>query len=636
MSVFPPRAGITTAVSASLLASTALPTPALAQDGDSGAMRQSEPVVVEATRIPTELDKTGAAVTVIDEGEIERKQDRTVLDALQRVPGLNITQQGAFGGQASVFIRGADSDQTLVLIDGVEVNDPSSPAGSFDFAGLTASNIEKIEVLRGPQSTLYGSDAIGGVISITTKSGRKGFAAEGFLEGGVYDTVRGSGTVRGGTDSATGSLTLRGSRSNGISQQDTNDERDGFRDLNASGKGSLNVTDRLNLDASFRVMDQESEFDFAGNERGGAPQVDDDEQDDQEISGRLQATHTALDGRLENELAFKILDRERENDGAGGRTFESDAQRKTLAYQGTVDVSERVVVSFGAEREENEITTQSFIFGGNRTDGSLNTTSGFGLLQITPIDRLTLSGGVRHDASERFENATTGRVSGSYRLAATGTTLRGVWGQGFKAPTPIELFGQFGNPGLDPEESRSWEVGLDQTIVPNRLSAQVTYFDQETEDLIVFQSQFDNQGNFIGGTNMNVEEAEQRGVELGIDAQPTAWATVAANYTFLDAENTTTGQDLVRRPEHRVNVDLELQPTDRISLGSTLTFQGESRDAGQTLDEFARLNLRGSYQAHANVTVYARVQNALDVDYQTAAGFQQPGANGFAGVRVNF
>jgi len=635
-SVSPPRAGsIAAALSASLLASTAITAPALAQDAESDAMRQSEPVVVEATRIPTELDKTGAAVSVITEADIEDAQDRTVLDSLRRQPGLNISQNGAFGNQASVFIRGADSDHTLVLIDGVEVNNPTSPNGAFDFAGLPASNIEKIEILRGPQSTLHGSDAIGGVISITTKSGREGLSANGFLEAGVYDTVRGSGTVRGGTDRATGSLTFSGTRSDGISAQDSNDERDRFRDLNASARGSVDVTNSLALDASVRITDQESGFDFAGNERGGPPRVDDDEQDVREISGRFQGTHTALDGRLENRLAFEILDRESENTGAGGTTFQADGQRKTLEYQGTADVTDRIVVTFGAEREETELDTQSFIFGGSSTTGSVNTTSGYGMVQVTPIDRLTLTGGIRHDASERFKNATTGRVGASYRLAATGTTVRGLWGQGFNAPTASELFGQTGNPRLDPEESQSWEVGVEQTIVPDRLSASATYFNQKTDDLIVFS------GGFPGGMLMNVQEAEQQGVEVGLSAQPTSWASLDANYTFLDAENVTTGQDLVRRPDHRASVTLELQPTERIQLGSTLTFQGESQDQGQTLDEFVLLGLRGSYRIDPRIEVYARVDNALDQDYHTAATFtggrfEQPEANGFAGVRVSF
>ena len=596
------------------------PDTATAQTGPGTA--EAAPVVVESTRIPTELDKTGASVTVITEDEIEKAQDRQVTDTLRRVPGLSVVQSGAFGAEASVSIRGAAGENTLVLIDGVEVNNPSRASGDFNFGGLDASNIERIEVLRGPQSTLYGSDAIGGVISITTKSGREGFAANAFLEGGSFETVRGSGTVRGGTERARASLTVSGTDSAGISLRADNDEEDGFSNVTVAAKGAVDLSESLTLDASVNVAQQTQELDVGSVPRGDVGDVE-------RVNGRIQATHSALDGRLTNRVAVKALRISRENvDETGARTLDARGAQTTVEYQGTLDVNAWLTVTAGAENQDLDARNQFYTQG-------LRTTSGYGLARITPIDRLSLTAGVRHDAHSDFENATTGRVSASYRLLATGTTLRGAWGQGFNAPTAFQLvgrsaFGAFGNPDLKPEESESWEIGLDQGFLDGRVDARVTYFNQDISDKIVFQ------GGFFSGQYQNVAETEQQGVETSLSARLADWATLQASYTYLDAVNVTEDDQIDRLPRHRGSTTLQLAPSDRLDVSGTLNYRGSSEDGDTTLAEAFILDVRGSYTVTEHAEVFGRVENLLDEDYQVADGFRQPGIAGFAGVRVSF
>ena len=641
MSIFTPgRHGRFGVIAATLLTTTAIAVgPVRAQDATTAVTgAEAAPVVVESTRIPTELDKTGASVTVITAQDIKEAQDRSVLDSLQRVPGLNIAQNGGFGAQASVFMRGAGSQQTLVLIDGVEVNDPSASSGGFNFGGLTADNIARIEILRGPQSTLHGSDAIGGVISITTKSGAKGFGGSAFMEGGVYNTVRGGGTARGGSDIARGSVTISGTRSDGISAADAdngNDERDSFRDINVASKGSVDVADNLTVSGALNVTEQRQEFD--GFPFGSPVPVDSEDVGfTNRISGRVSATHTSLDGRLENEISVALVEIQRENkDGTGAVTFDADGERNSFEYQGTFDATEWLVVSFGAERQEDSFNTASPQFG-TSDSGNSNTTSGFGLVQVTPIDRVTLTGGLRHDDSDAFGSETTARASAAVDIHETGTVVRGLWGEGFKAPTPFQLSfvctfcagPAVPNTNLEAETSESWEVGMDQTIVPGRLDAGITYFNQEIDNLIDFDA---------GGRGFeNISETNQQGIEVTLDTRVTSWATLNASYTYLDAEDKQTGDQLVRRPRHRASGDIRFTPTDRLSVSTTITYQGKTEDRNVTLEDFLLVSLRGRYDVTDSVEVFARVENALDQDYQTAAGFGTPEASGFAGLRVSF
>jgi vitamin B12 transporter len=255
---------------------------------------------------------------------------------------------------------------------------------------------------------------------------------------------------------------------------------------------------------------------------------------------------------------------------------------------------------------------------------------------------VTLSAGLRHDASDAFQDETTARVSGAIDIFETGTTLRGVWGEGFKAPTPFQLSfvcadcGAFAAPGVDPapntdlkpETSESWEVGVDQTVLPGRLDVSLTYFNQEIDNLIDF--------DFGGRGYENIAATEQQGVEVALSARPIRWARLSATYTFLDAEDESTGEQLDRRPRHQASGTLSLTPRAGLRLSSTLTFQDTRGDGDATLDAFYLLSLRGSYAVREDIEVFARVENALDQEYQTAAGFGQPDATGFAGVRVQF
>ncbi|MEM8685059.1 MAG: TonB-dependent receptor, partial [Pseudomonadota bacterium] len=393
---------------------------------DTNTEGADDSIIVYGVRLEQALTEVGSSVTVITAEEIEAMGVEYVLDAVATAPGVTINQNGTFGGSASVRIRGASSEQTLVIIDGVVVNDPTSPGGGYNFARLDPANVERIEILKGPQSTLWGTDAIGGVVNIITRQPVESFEGSAFAQFGSFSSLRGGVSVGGANAGFDYRLAYSGHTTDGISKADEangNDEDDDYDSTTLSGSLGYNFAVDARLQAQVLWTDADSEFDsFSFGDQGNVADGDELSQTE-ELSANVSLSFSGLDGRLQNDFLVGRTEIERENFTDGVSSFASEGDRDTLRYQGTLSIDDRNQLAFGAEREETE---------SNGDDTSIDGL--FALYELKPAKAWTLSAGVRRDDHERFGAETTGRFAAAYNPTKS-FTLTTSWGEGFKAPT---------------------------------------------------------------------------------------------------------------------------------------------------------------------------------------------------------
>ena len=598
--------------------------PAYAEETDS-SVTELDTIIVQGSRLDQTEAEIGTSVSVITGEEIDKLGFDFALDAVAAAPGVTINQNGAFGGSASVRIRGASSGQTLVLIDGVPVGDPSATDGSFNFAYLDTENIDRIEVLKGPQSTLWGSDAIGGVVSITTKRPDAGFGGSAFGEYGSYNTFRGGASIGNANDMGDFRLAATGLTSDGISKADEangNTEDDGYESSTVSARGGLNLPNRIRLDGTLLWNDSEMDYDsYAGGAQGSVGDGDERTQSES-LSGNVSLRVPLFGDRFENLLMVGYSDITRENFTNGAQSYYAEGDRTQFRYQGTFTVDDRNKIAFGAEREETTANNQD-----SAIDGL------FGLYEFKPVEKLTLTGGVRVDDHDKFGSETTGRVAAAY-AATDNVILRASWGQGFKAPsifqsTYICTFCGLTEPNADlkPETSEAFDIGVDWSSPDGRAQAGITYFDQDTENMIDF--------SYTAGYD-NIALVKSKGIELFGAYQFTNWLGVSANYAYIDAEDGS-GNELSRLPEHSGDVTLSLDPEGPFSGTVLVRYNGdEANTDGTTLDGWTRVDLTGSYDLTDRVELFGRVENLFDEHYQQILGYGTPGLSGTVGLRLRY
>ncbi len=601
------------------IALLSLPGIATAQDADE---TKKDEIIVEGLRLATPLTETGSSVSVITAEDIELRGYSFALDALAAAPGVTINQNGAFGGVATVRIRGASSDQTLTLLNGVPIGDPTAVGGGYDFSILDVDDIERIEVLKGPQSTLWGSDAIGGVVNIVSKRPEDGLGGKLFAEGGSFGTFRGGASLTGGNETGDFRLSVSGVTSDGISKADEDDgntETDSYNGLTFAGRAGLNLPYGARLDLTARHMNGETEID-------GFPPPNFSLADTEDFSETEQFTGAAtlfvplFDDRFTNNFMVGYTDIERTGNFGGFETTDT-GDRLILRYQGTVELTEMLRAAFGAEREEAEA---------NGDDTSIN--GFFGLVEFKPIDRLTLSAGVRNDDHSRFGSETTARAAASFAVTDY-LTVRGSWGEGFKAPTIFQLTQTFGalppNGDLQPETSEAFDVGLDVSLPNDRARLSVTYFNRDTENLIIFAPNFRYE---------NLDATEAQGVETALDVALIGGLSLSANHAYIDAKDATTGERQIRVPRHSGDVAL-LYSNDGPFAGSiVLRYNGDETEGffASDVDEWIRVDVAASYQLNDTIQLYGRIENLFDEDYQQLSGYGTPGLSAYGGVRLTF
>lgn len=581
---------------------------------------------ITPTRTPTRIGGTGTALTVISQDEIQRSGQSSVAEVLRARVGVDVVRSGPLGGQTSVFLRGANSQQTKVLLDGMAINDPSNATRGFDFSTLDVVNIERIEILRGPQSLLYGSDAIGGVINIITKrgSGPAQFNATGY--GGTFGTGRIGGGVSGGDERTYYSTAGSYLSTDGISaasEANGNTEKDGFKNGTVSGRFGYTPSETVNLDYVFRYTHARAEiddFDFFS----GLP-IDNVIRENllDSFANRVQMQSLFWEGGVEQIIGFNLVDYRREDTDPGlfvpprfqGQSRQVDGQWNFLLT------------------DTNTFTAgvQHYVEDASSTFNPLASQENFGIFlqdQWQLLENLYLGAGVRWDDNSRAGKAETYRANGIYTVLETNTDFHGSIGTGFRAPALAENLFAFGNPNLRPEQSKGWDVGATQRFFEDQFSIDATYFRNDFEDLIVF--------DFNTFSLENVGRARASGVELTGDWLVTEATTLYANYTYTDTKDLETGQQLLRRPRDKYSVGFDQYLWARTArLGGRVFFVGDRLDTGNNvLDQYTIVNVNGSYYFSPQAELFARIDNVFNEKYEEIRGFGVQGIAGYAGLNL--
>lgn len=613
-------------------------------------------MVVTASRTTVAAREVGAAMTVITAEDIERKQLRFVSDVLRQVPGLAVSRTGGVGSLTQLRIRGAEGNHTLVIIDGVEVNDPVN-GSEFDFSSLLADNIERIEILRGPQSAIWGSDAIGGVVNIVTRRGREGVRGHASAEGGSFGTYRLNAGISGGSEQARASVSGSLLETDGIDMSGTGGEKDGYKNGTLNVTGDVDLNDYLTVSINGRYTKAKGEADrqdfaFPPRPTQGLVIDSDDGYETEQIYGRALARLRLFDGAWEQVFGTAVTRADRDTLQDGAVTSESTGTKGKLDYQSTfVFETEQIAdaahsLTFYAEREHEDFRNRSASF---PAANQYRDTTNYGYVaeyRLGLWDQLFLSGALRFDDNDQFKDATTWRGTAAYVLPESGTRLHGSYGTGVTNPTFFELFGFdpgtfIGNPDLKPETSEGWDIGIEQNFFRERLVVDVTYFEADLRDEIqtAYLPTFETTPVNLSG------RSKRRGVEVSAKARVSETLDLSGSFTWLDAEEPT-GRTEVRRPKYLASAAANYRFLDgRGNINISADYNGRMQDnefvdatprTRVTLDDFLLVNLAASYLLTDRIEVFGRIENLLDQNYQEVYSFHTPGIGAFAGLRVTF
>ncbi len=608
-----------------------------------------ERVVISGSRTEATLAESGSTISIITSEELEQRQIRFVSDALRAVPGIAVSRLGPVGTTTQVRIRGAEANHTVVLIDGVKINDPFT--SEVDFAHLLSAQIDRIEILRGPQSVLYGSEAIGGVISIFTKRGAAGVQADASAEGGSFSTYGGSAAVRGATATLNYALSASALKTDGTNVSRFGSEDDGYRNGTVYARVGWAPLSYASLDASLRYRDSRSEFDpqdfgFPSGATVGLIIDGDRRSEGEQLDAKLRGRLTT--GPLEHQLGFAHTQTEEDTFANDVFTNGFKGKRSRINYQGTwrfggLKVPQALTLAAEHERQQFESKGPTPASAQNQTRKNDKTgVAGEYRVRLPSLTALTFS--VRRDDHELFADATTYRITAAQPLGPR-VKVRGSAGTGIANPTFFELFGfipgSFNpNPGLKPEKSRGFDVGADFVIAHNgRLS--LTYLDADLENEITGTF---NLNTFRSSVANLSGKSKRRGVEVEAQYAPSENLTVWVSYTYSDSKQPD-GQIEVRRPRHvgSAAITYALRNTagaitlavDHNGRQEDLDFRGFT-SARVTLRDYTLVRLTGQYNLTRNMSLTARVENLLNQDYEEVFSYQPSGRAYYAGVQARF
>jgi vitamin B12 transporter len=608
---------------------------ALAASGDDEPSGEVPPVLISATRGEQSLESATSSATVITAREIQERQLATVGDALRSVVGVSVVRNGGPGGVTNVFIRGANSQQTLVMIDGVQVNNPT--VGGFDFADLTTDNIERIEIVRGPMSSLYGSDGNGGVIQIITKKGQGAPKATLSIEGGRYATTREAAALSGQSGQVDYSLGLSYEQTEGFSRAAVGTEPDGYRNTTLSSKLGLAVLGDGRLEFTGRYWLAQADLD-------GFDSLTFLPVDDPAAAQRTQGLVAALS--LQKPLAdwwSQRLTVSFNNAQYWNKFFDAfaiplpayavnefDTRSQRVDWQHDLAVGGWMHVTTGAEYEG--------MMGENSGSGGHTiTTTGFYAQSLIELPQgLSQTTAVRYDINNRYGNTFTYKIEAAYLIAPTQTRLRAGLGTAFHGPTIQDLFYPgFSNPDLKPETSETAEVGIEQPFWEKRVIVGVTQFRTNFDDLIdlTFNPADCPPGNPFG-CPINVGKARAEGQEITLTLKPIEQVLIVSNYTHLTAKNRTTDATLARRPRDKAHVGVTVTPVTPVALGAEVDFVGRRLDSTGPVGSYWLVRATGSYAVTTWLQLFGRIENLTNKSYQETLGYGTAGLSLFGGLRV--
>ncbi len=612
-------------------------------------------VVVSASRIGVAAEKIGSAHTVITAEQLAQSGAVYVADALRRIPGIAVNREGGFGGKTQLRLRGTEGNHALILFDGVEAGSLSD--GEYDLTGLLIHNIERIEILRGPQSAVWGSNALAGVVNIVTRRGQGGFSAEAFSEGGSYSTINSNAGIYLGDERARAAINVGHFQTEGSNISSFGGEQDGDENLSASFKGDIDVNEHLNLEGLFRYTNRRGEtdpqdFTFPATPTAGLVIDGDQQTHARDLLLKSTATLKLLDGRWQHKLSAALTDMEHDTRTTGVKTAGTDSKRDVYSYLTSyrfntpafADASHSLT-GFVERKSESFANTSPFSTPAQRALQNRVMYGYVGEYRIDLWDRLFLSGALRFDDNDKFKDVYTFRATAAYLLKNLGTRLHASIGRGATNPTFFEQFGFTpttfdGNANLEPERSTGWDAGIEQSLFNNRLTLDVTYFQSRLKDEIISTFDFTT---FRSSVDNLADTSHRRGIEVTLTAYPTQAIDVRGNYTYVDSRDATDTVE-VRRPHHSAGLDVTYRfLDDRARLNVGVSYNGEMEDfefvpttarTRVTLDAYTLVSVSGSYDISDNLQWSARIENVLDQSYQEIFSYNAPGITAYTGLRL--
>lgn len=634
--------------------------PLIAQE-NSEKKKQTPPlqheIIVTATRIETPAQEIASSVTVISREELEGMKKATVLEALEEILGLTTIQNGPAGGAASAFVRGANSEHTLFLMDGVELNDPISPARSFDLAHFMLDMVERIEILRGPQSTLYGSDALSGVVNIITKKGQGDPKLSLSSAGGSYGTFIGSAGLDGSTEKIHYSLGVNYFQSSGFSSASSeppyegNEEKDGYRNLSLSGRFGYRFNNNIELDFILRTIATRIDVDNFGGDYGDDPN---NVQKNKSFFVKGEIRTLLMKNRWEQKIGISLVDHDRTHENLTDSAHPIDSEegffKSTLFkidWQNNFFLHETNTFTFGIDHQQERGESEYY------SDGSWGPYS-----SIFPLERAWTTGiylqdqirlgsrffstaGIRLDKHSQLGTSATYRLAPAYLIRRTQTKLKATLGTGFKSPSlyqlyaPATLLGPIGNERLKPEESTGWDIGIEQYFLERKIRLSATYFQSDYKNLI----QFDPVQGYT-----NVGRAESRGIEMSIQAHARSGLILNFSYTRNEARDLDADISLLRRPKDKFSASLFYPILKKMNIRFSLIYIGDREDLDfsawpvtrVTLSNYTLLNAVLSYNLTQNAQTYLRIDNILNEKYEMIKGYGAPGFSVYGGIHLHF
>jgi len=611
---------------------------------------QIEELLVNASLLPIDSRRSANAITVIDREDIKNRAVTSVSDLLRDVPGLAVSRSGVQGSQTQIRIRGGEANHLLVLIDGIEANN-ASQSDELNWGTLVASDIERIEIIRGPQSSMQGSDALAGVINIITQSAEQPLSARVFVESGSFDTQNNgfsAGINNGKFDARLGVSFLQ---TEGDNIARTGFEKDGYENTKINFKSGLNVSNQLRFDFSARQSDGMNEYDADVN-FDGLVDDQDNKSEFQNSAFGLKADYVSINNKWQHQLLISQSENDNEDFNKnilGTSTNSSKDQYRFIGSLFLGDLSRRI--SMLIEREEENFQQRGIVndygsygvFDPNQ-DRTRNTDSIALEYRADISEKLTIAASTRVDDNSEFKNANTSRLEVIYELNDD-ASIRSAYGTAVKNPTFTERFGFYtnfiGNPFLEPEESVNWELGIDQRFFQGSLNLAATFFNSELENEI--------DGNSLdpitfGYTAINKQGLSKRqGIELYLSGQLTDMLSLYASYTFTDSvELDANGQyqDEVRRPRNISSLNLSWQARKNLHVNTNIQFNGSQEDIvfpnNVTLDGFTLVNISANYSANEKLDIYLRLDNLLDENYEEVYSYQALGFGAHFGLRYRF
>ena len=591
------------------------------QELDTNSLNSSEieNITIRSTRIPAGAKDIGSSLYIISEDQIKARGFKDAIDAISSAPGVTSKQNGSFGGVGTIRIRGASSSQTLVLVDGVPVNDASSPAGGYNFEYLNTSNIQSIEVLKGSQSTLWGSDAIGGVINIYTKQPEStSFGAS--AEIGSFGLKRGSADINFAGSNSRFRVSTSKTSVDGISkadEKDGNSEDDGFESESYSMSGSIDL-DSLILKGSLSYMESQVEYDSYGFATG--VQDGDERSNTDEFIGSISALFDLFDDKLQNSIFISQSDINRDYYSNGSFSFGAEGKRELIRYQGNIEVNEFNKIAFGLESEESKVDADE-----STIDGS------FLLYEFRPNSKIIISTGIRNDDHEGFGSKTTRRISGTFK-PSDNLIIRSSWGEGFKVPTIFQSTyfccgATSANSSIRPETSTSYDFGFELFFNEMNSNFSITYFDQDINDQINF--------SFGVGGYENIDNVNSEGFEIALDYEISKLMSLYLNYSYIDSVDGN-GSSLFYVAKDSGEAGLIYEPNNSYSGSIIARYNGSESSSYGKIDSWIRFDVNGSYKLSGTNELYFRIENLLDEEYQQIFGYGTPERSGFIGLRSKF